>query len=426
MKRLLRTFLVAFFILGLAACGSSGSSDSTDSPSLTTIDSLPKATGAMSSSSDSSYRILRDFLIRPAYAAAATGMNLNDTTSDSFSSSSSLAGCNSFNMVKEAINSAAQADQILCYVDQISEQFSDQGIDVYDGEWHVFDMDITGQEGSPDRIKMQVVKNAAGSITSFEMFMCADASGTSIQNEYTKQTISGTSLEMVAKGTHTNADGSGSGSHYVVVDGVLDSSGRYSSKTITTQYTGTYNESPNWSEATVIQTPGRFTLTAYQSGQWSQGEQSGSYSDQTAARGEILDANTSFSSTGYDIRLLAVGDGASKFINSGSSDQWGSYRYPESGSAVEAWLGDDDATLDPATDSDFYSEADALTLPEVEGVFSISFTEGTEDWDCVTLPDGVTAEDLGTIDGAAMDAACTKYGLNHNWIDCYTQIQPSE
>jgi len=116
-----------------------------------------------------------------------------------------------------------------------SSDASGQAINVYDGEWHIFNLNITNDQGAPDKVKMKIVKNSAGSITSFTMFMCKQ-NGTMTQTEYTDQTIDGQSFAMHGIGHF--ADSQWQGSHQVDVTGTLNSSGVFTQKTISSRNVG--------------------------------------------------------------------------------------------------------------------------------------------------------------------------------------------
>jgi hypothetical protein len=414
----MRNALVGGLIVSLvffAACGG-GSGGGTTSPTFTNMSELPKATSPMASSASAQ-------AIKDGAKAATTGMNLQTTTEAFFNTTSSRGGCEMFNLVREGVSSAAQADMILCYVDYMNnmDSFSnlvDQSgnpIDVYDGQWHIFNLDIVGDEYAPDRVKMRIVKNAAGSITSFEMFMCANTPGGIVQNEYTRQSIDGTSFEMRAIGQQ--ADAEGSGWHSVDVTGTLNSSGAYTQKAITVRNKGSWGGAGNlsWEEGTVTQTPGNFTFSGYQAGNWQEGTANGTYGNSCYGLGEML------GDTSTELNQLAMGDGAAKYDISGTwSDPNGQGTYEEVG--TDAWLGDDASPVVPPSDSGFYNAANAGDLPTIQTQeITIGFGTG-ESWDC-TDDVGVGIVDLPQAQQSAMNAACSEYVFDYGWINCYYIIE---
>ncbi|PIR16407.1 MAG: hypothetical protein COV46_08505 [Deltaproteobacteria bacterium CG11_big_fil_rev_8_21_14_0_20_49_13] len=338
-----------------------------------------------------------------------------------------MAACETFNVVKDSIVSAAQADQILCYVKSMNDSFvglrdaNGDDIDLYDGQPHIFNMSFAADEGEysegPSKIKMQIAKDSAGNIVSFKMFMCSNDTGTNVQNEYTDQTINGSAFSMAAIGNFVSAQWSGS--HQVVVTGTLDANGAFTEKTISMKNTGgaTGDDSnTNWQEATLVQTPSAFTISGYQKGTYSNEGNIGSYEQKAYGEGEML------GDTSAVITNLAMGDGA---VNVDLQYTWsnplGSGTYDPS-AEVFAWLGDTLAAVNPTSDSSFYAAAAAGTIPTAASSVSISFT-AAQTWDC--SDDEAVAVDLPEISGSEMDAACSQYGsMSRGWIDCYSTIQP--
>lgn len=362
--------------------------------------------------------------------AATTGFNLTTKTEADFGTNASMAGCEMFNVSKDSIQSAAQADMILCYVKYIASQQGVFGanVDIYDGNWHVFDMNLGGGggEGTPKKIKMRIQKTG-DSITGFAMHMCKDnGNGGVAQNEYVNQEITGSTFHMTAKGNY--ADNAWSGSHYVYVDGSLNSSGAYTRKAITVKNKGTGSgqemgqnfTSSNWSEGLFTQVPGQFSYKGYQRGSFTMGQNSNEYSRRAYGAGEMLgDTNTA-------ITNLAIGDGAvhavmtNEFSWNGFTDSFTN----ANDQPFYAWSGDDMSVVSPATSSSFYTIVETEELPQLTNSANdvvIAF-EGSEDWDCAD-----TAE--GTIEGiteAAMGDACSEYASVNGggrWIDCYRKIQ---
>jgi len=432
--------MVGILIAGLAllaACGSSSStSDDGTAPTISTIDALPNATGPMAVTATAS-------VSRDLSKDAETGLNLTTTTASDFSTASSMGSCSMFNNVKDGIISAAQGDQILCYVKHMQTSFAEvtdadgDPIDVYDGEWHIFNMniidcstdaecvDISGEGstcntdgkcelagevvgGSPSRVKMQIVKNAAGSITSFEMFMC-DAN--LVQNEYTKQTINDGALVMRAIGHFTS--GTASGSHSVDVEGTLNSDSNYMDKIITLKNYGSFGGegNTNWQEGTLTQGPGTFVFSGYNSGAYSYDGGTGTHADIVYGSGEMLGDSSA------DISAMAMGDGAVKYSSSGTSGD---------GSGVDAWLGDGAVPVIPATDSSYYNTAnDGVLVTAKTEIISFTFA-AAELWGCDDDV-GVGIDDMPSSSQADMDAACSQFGgFSRDWINCQSIIEQEQ
>jgi hypothetical protein len=339
-----------------------------------------------------------------------------------------MGACEMFNLVKEGVSSAAQADMIMCYVKMMNEGYAFENVvdedgnlatpDIYDGEWHIFNLNIendVGEDGgAPDRVKMKIVKDDVGSITEFVMFMCAEVEGELVQNEYTRQVIDGASLTMRAVGNHQ--DQYWTGSHAVSVSGTLDADGAFLEKVVTIDNSG-YSDIDGSSEHGVFtQIPGSFTFVGYRQGTWNEPENGeGTHQDSIYGVGEML------GDTSESIASLAMGDGAVSYDSMGTyvplEGEAGNY----ANSGIEAWLGDTTEPLIPAEDSEFYESAAAGELPEVADV-TIAFA-ADETWDC---NDDVGVGILTFVDAVsqqAMNEACSDLVFDHQWINCWELIE---
>jgi len=329
MKSLVK-MLLSLVVVGLIT--SCGGSATTSSFGVTSLDELPMATGPMAEPATGNIS---------ADVAAAEGLNFLTASADDFDHTDSQAMCETFNVARDAIVSAAQADTILCYVQNMSSLISDitdndgHPIDVYDGEWHIFNLNITGAgDGSPDKVKMQIIREGEN-ITSFKMFMCVRDGEGLIQNEYTEQLLDGDGLSMTAKGRYRDE---WAGTHEVNVTGEFDDDGAYTQKTIETKNSGSEignEENTNWQEVTFTQTPGEFTVSGYQRGNHTDQGGSGTYQQAAYGVGQMLgDASPV-------IANLAMGNGA---VNVDSAYTWDNDEHGQGGedfpSEVFAWLGD--------------------------------------------------------------------------------------
>lgn len=418
MKKFFIIFL-SVFVIALVGCGGGGGGATPSAPTISDISQLPKATGPMASLSMSISKNL-------SFKAATTGLNLWTTTSSSFNSDSSRGACEMFNVVKGGIGSSMQADMIMCFVAYMSEQEAFQNltdgdgnaVDIYDGQYHVFNLNVTSGENIPNRIKMINRKNSDGSIDLFEMFMCGGDEGSREQNEYVKKEISGSDVTMRSLGQYSDSEGSGW--HSVAVVGTLDSSGAFTSKTVVERNKGEWGGSGNlgWQESTLSQFPGTFSFSGYRYGSWTDGLATGVYSDALYGYGEMLkDSST-------DLSLLAMGDGAAQYYSEGTWDDgggnsgtWG----PELG--TEAWNGDTTKPVNPE-DSEYYDEANNGTVPTPEtSEISFSFAE-SESWDC-TDDVGSGIVDLPEMTDTEIMAACADYVPDHDWVNCWQAIPDS-
>lgn len=399
---------VAIVSLVAAGCGSSGTSTSSDTPTISDVSQLPKATSPMASATAN---LAKSAGTTFKANAATTGISVRGGDEDDFDYASSVGSCNTFNVVKQGISAASQADMILCYISQMNSNFAGMTdsdgnvINIYDGEYHIFNLNMVGDAGAPNRIKMKIVKTGS-SITDFKMWMCKLSGSTLYQNEYTDQAISGSTVNMTALGLFS--EGENEGRHYVGVSGTLNASRVYTTKTITTKnYGGSVGSDPSqWSEAILTQTPSLFNFSGYNKGS----HQGGTHEDTAIGLGQMI------GDTG-GLATLAMGDGAVKYAQSGTSSEG---TFTQNG--VNAWNGDTTAP-EAAADNDYYTTAYASTYstPAVQtSAPTITFSTA-QTWDCT---DDVSAGiyTLPASNAATIATACAEYTFGHDYINCYTDI----
>lgn len=400
MKNAVKITVLTVALAMVAACG--GSSSSSGTPSFTSVSSLPKATSPMETT---------------AATSISKQMNLFTTGVDhvvpTFTSANSRGACETYNQVKQGVTSAGQADMIMCYVQYMDtnnkfniDPATGEAIDIYDGEYHIFNLDITGaDDGAPEKVKMKITKNAAGSIDYFEMFMCNLTGSTLAQTVYTKQVIDGPTMTMRAIGY--NSDTNWTGWHSVDVTGTLNTSGQYTAKTIVVKNVGgnTDDTNRNWQDGTLIQQPGSFNFSGYQNGNWAQGDNTGSYQNAAYSVGQMLN------DTSASPKDLAVGIGAVQFS---SANTMGGETYTDTG--TDAWDIDyvqeaTNAYLDTASDG-------TLVTPQAE--FTMAFAE-IETWDC-----SGTGVDMDPVDEATVAASCADvvFAGGDTWVNCYENTNP--
>ena len=405
MKLALLASLLFLYPYLFGACGGGDSNDSagSDVPTIETLGGLPRATGPVTAPSAAASAA-------PVTKAATMGMNLRTTDAAAFSADSSMGACQSYNYVRTIVGAAAEADMVMCFVDYIDthEGFIDTGTDIYDGAWHIFKLDVTNDPGAPDKVKMRVAKNEAGSITSLEMFMCKDGT----QNGYALQMIDGAAFALQTTGSSVTAEGGGW--YRINVDGMLNPSGTFATKTIVNKASGIWGGNAQWQESTLTHTPSAFAFTGYEAGEYTGVGGTGTYQNAGYAEGELIDTNTSFTGDTYDIGQLAIGDGAVKYLLQGA--EGGTSYGPTAG--LDAWYGDTRLPVAAPTDeTPFYVAAIGGTPPDAGAAApDITFASG-ETWDC--SDDVATAAAIPTMNGAAMNTACQRYMLDHERVNCW-------
>lgn len=421
---------LSFFFLN---CGGATSSSGTDSgsvnPQLTTIDELPQATGPVDAEASSNISALSS---KATVTPSAVGMNMRDVDESFFTTESSTAACEMYNMTKNAIQNAAQGDKILCYVKQIFTAAIAAGvtdrngnpIDIYDGLPHVFALDFTGaqvgnenisasesegEHGGPDHVKFTINK-PADVIIGFEMHACN--SGT--QNEYLSQTINGDSFRMTSK--NFNSDGGNEFASDTEVTGTLNESGHFvGSKNIAMNFTGTMSdETSQFGVYNFVQGTDSATMTGYMNGTFNDAEHdvSGSFTNQLVGSMGMLDPNVDGAE--YDIGLLALADGAVHVAWSGSAGE-----QTHTDERTEGWNGDTGA-IDADIAAAYITEVENSTLP-VEDAPTIAFGDG-ETYDCGDIVDATIV--IADIDVDVTE--CSNLELSHEWINCWQIVQEGQ
>lgn len=410
----------AFFAI---SCGGSSSSDDGDAdanPAFTSLSDLPSSLTRVVSE-DTAASISRSGI--KLNRAATTGLPLGTTTSANFDADSSMAACETFNQVKSAIGQAAQGDNILCYIQAMNTAIaatgSDawDGIDIYDGSYHVFNMNSDGLgyeegQGPPDKVKMKITKDTNGYITDFEMYSCKD----DVQDMYIHQSIG--SDGTFTMDNYMNYDGGTStGSNVTHVAGTVDSSGLFvGSKTIDVEYinswTGEGDETgESESMMTFVQSEDSGTMSGFMNGTGG----TCTFVNQAYGYFQMIDANA-LDTTDYDIGLLALGDGATKYALSstceGQPETWTS-------TGIDSWDGDSKGSVE---DNDYTTAATAATAPDVEDV--VAHTFGGNTWNCTDTAEGdIVMGELFT-EGNTPEDQCEQ--LDWEWINCWEIIESGE
>ncbi|MFQ5479556.1 MAG: dockerin type I domain-containing protein, partial [Candidatus Binatia bacterium] len=383
------------------------------------IAELPRATSQVVDGNSGSALVFG--LTVPGAAVVADnsqGIPLGQVDRDTFGPDSSMAACEIANMTRIAMNAAAEADKILCYIQNAFTGVENQGVDIYDGNYHVFDLDFGSPspgdgpgpeyDGGPSSVKMKMVRTGE-TITGFEMFTCEETFDGRRQGEYINQSIDSTTFSMVAKGVRSDPNRS-SDSHQVQVQGNLNDFGQFvGTKTITLSHNSNWGVDTGYGEMVVSQSADRVDLDGYDAGSYGEGDWARSYAHRVTAAVELFDTNVVGET--YQISLLALGDGAAKVsMRDGTLYSWSDF------TEVQGWNGET-KQVDYDAAADFVSEVLDAELVEVADSVAIQFEEG-QGWDCVD-----TAEAVVTIDQLALDMACAHLDLGYDWINCFELIQ---
>lgn len=421
MKR--NSFFILSTALFLTACGddsssTSSSSSTTSSAVATDISSLPTASGEVSSTSSLTAAVTAGYAAQAAaeiFPLSSTGIVLKNTTTSNFSSGKSTGMCEVANSVKSVLGEATNPDQILCYVGAMKDSgIISSGID--DGNWHYIKLSNLsgGGTNTTPYIKMKIQKSGQV-ITSFTMYSCFNGtSAAPSQSEYIQQSF-GSSASIVSKYTGSESGDSYGGS--VSASGTLNSSGQWSSKTLTAlsyyaNSTSSYNTT-----ATINQFADYLTISSSQKGTFASGSNTSTFSNIYYGAVQLINDSS--------MATLALGDGSVKYSINASGSGGTSWSHSASGS--ESWNGDTQTALGDATTGDYYSTVNSATLPSAPSSVQVISFSGDEVWDC-SLPAGSTWSDAdfnagGSSLSTAMTACENKIGLGRGWIDCSATYQ---
>jgi hypothetical protein len=191
----------------------------------------------------------------------------------------------------------------------------------------------------------------------------------------------------------------------MTVTGTLNSDGDFTSKTISSSYSGDYGTGTYYGSKTVEQGFDSATISQADAGTWTWSDgvssEQGTYANQVYAVAELLNTDS--------IATIAIGDGAATGLASGTC--CGSQNYSETYS--QGWNGD--TTAEDAT-SDFLGDLEDAVLPDFPTQPTITFSDDAA-YDC-----SGDAIEL-TVDVAAVMTACEDLELGWEWVNCYDIVQ---
>lgn len=373
-------FFVTMFVV--SGCGSSATTatttTTTGSSSISTIDELPNTTDPVVSSATSSLS-----LVEPR-AVVAFG---EDTTLSDFSGGSgSYGACEMVNRMRGAIGQAAQGAMIMCFM----QQLLDGNEDVYDGEYHAFDLSFSdgdSDEGAPDHVKVKVVRDSDDTITAFELFACTEG----VQTTYFSGSVDGADITVINKGSSDTEEGSVE--YAATVTGEVNASGLFvGEKVIDLAYINDFTSgNGNFCDTTTTATDDEIQFSGYCT---NTGDNTGSEA--------IFALATLEDSDSANIETWGIGAGAAK-INSDNNTE---------GEDVEqGWdaNGMIDASSTFLSDSTFTSG----TIPVSSNTAPDVSYGSQETYDC-----GDTAEATISNTIETLSTACEDYMLTQDHIEC--------
>ena len=359
---------------GAAPTGSGGTPVAVEIPALGEVSGLPFTTGVVVTGSSA--------LSAPIKSMG--GMNKTiGTTGNPFEIGDSYVACETTNQWRHLLDASTQSDQGLCILQDNTTTASNAGVDLYDGNYHIFSTLVaSGDSLVAIKFKTRITVNSSDIINGYEMFVCSDG----VQSSYISYTISNTDITAITKnldGTELNA---------MTLTGVLDSSDptQYTTKTVAFEYVVDYaNPDIDGGGGTMTQAPSTVLMNSFD---YRSGDGPRIYSS--------VDL-TNPSGTPFDPREYELGSGAGTAIT------------PEF-TVTECW---DGTSLMPVTCLDSNSNYVAIQgkTPVAITYPSISQFSGSNAWDCsgtseFTVPDPLTT--------GGSESCLARFTINGDHIDC--------
>ncbi len=385
---------------------------------LTTIDELPRATSPVVSGDTGAA-----FVLGAEFADnSGLGIVLGEMDNSTFNENSSMAACQIASMARTTLEAAAEADKVLCYIQNAFADLELEGIDIYDGDYHTFRLNFIEMLpindeyfNAPAVVRMRLERQG-DSIRELELFTCNYAAHGLRQNEYIRQTIDGGDFAMVAKGVVEDEWSNGRFAHQITVDAQLNAVGQIvGTKTIAISHGSEWQDGgSNYGQTTVSQSAvvgsavDALALDGYDGGSSSDGISTWAYSNRVTAIAELFDLNQP--GTEYDIGRLALGDGAAKLNMANRSD----YNWSEN-TEVQGWNGTT-TELDYEISREFVDVVIDADLVEVSGVPEIAFAPDE------TYPCDIRPEAILDVNMVGLADACSHLDVTHEWFDCSTAL----
>tara|TARA_B110001454_G_scaffold124375_1_gene116070 strand:+ start:47195 stop:48433 length:1239 start_codon:yes stop_codon:yes gene_type:complete len=410
MKKFKLNILVCISIgllMGLSACDKKSTKDETVAATTNEFSSLAEVTGPVTgvSSSGLSAKLTSNIGI----LAATTGVSLSSP--GTFSSGTSLQLCENANYTKEILREAASPDKILCYMSKMKANgVIPSTLNLSDGNSKYIKLvNLPGGGGggnSNPLVKFQIVKSG-NAIASFKMWSCFSGTASAPeQSEYISELFNELTATVTSKykGSESGATfGSSMTASGTFVDGA------WSSKNISGYRYFSHSGNSNVMTINMNQYADRIDMSIAMKGRYS----SSTYTNKFYSVMQILN--------GASLSTLALGDGSSKYSMSYDSDSNGSAEFSEA--STKSWSGDSKMNLSTASSGDYYTAANAGTVPaDPNSAQTVSFSTD-EAWDC-TLPSGESWTEADFNVGGSgitegMQACESKYlGSGGGWINC--------
>lgn len=401
-KKSLASVLVISMALGLGACTKKSETAVASGSSTNDFANLPEVTGPVTSASSGALGL-------NSALAATTGVPLATVATSTFSSGMSVPMCENVNNVKEILREAASPDKILCYMGKMkSADVIPSTLNVADGLPHYIKLVNLPNEGGGDRnstpqIKFQIVKSN-GTISSFKMWSCFSGTSTvPVQSEYIEQSFTGETATVSSK--YLGSESGATFGSSMTATGTF-TAGAWSSKNISGYKYYSQSGSSFVNTLNLNQYSNRIDMSIAMKGVYG----GNTFENRFFTIAQIINA-TSLATT-------AIGDGSSKY----SMSYTPSVGSPFTQSGTVSWNGDTKMNLGTASSGDYYTAANAGTVPDAPNTAATVTFTGDQAWDC-TAPAGEAFVEAnftlgGTTIQQGMQACDAKYISNNQWVNC--------
>jgi len=381
-------FFAVVAIIGTLAISNCSSSSSSTAATATTLSALPTASGPVTSSSIHKLDLQTD---------ATTGIRLTALAGLTWNTTHSGPMCQVSSSVVRLLSEASQPDKILCYVGAMEANGAFTAS--YDGTDKYYTLTVSGRPESAMKIKFNITKTA-GAITDFKMWMCQDGSRRAYaQSEYVSTSLSAGTATVTSVGVHTG--NFGTGSQRTVATGGFNSSGNWTSKTIT--HTGAFSGGSGGSafshsqSMSLTQGTDSFTLSGYHNGYYG-----GTSNTQTGRFYSVIQA-------------LGLSNLSTASIGSGTAKYAFSFPGGGGGTDTKSWHGDTRLPEASGTAS-YFTTVDSQTLPTAASITAPTFA-GAEIWDCSSgsaTSEAISMANPSAALQSAITACDTKFGFSSN------------
>jgi len=396
-----------------------GNSSSGGGAGITSLASMPKASGPVTTASSlvEAPKRLTDSLApwkslemqlaeRAGILVKDWGKQTTPPAYDNWVTGKSAPMCEAGQQIADLFRGATNPDKILCYVGAMdaANLFTNNN---YDGNWKYYEVAMPpAMGGGALKVKFKI-EMSGGAISNFTMFTCSPEGSGSANDEFISSVLSGTSATLTTVRSYNG--GSFSSKDKLVVTGTFDSTGKWLSKqvdsknyyTMTGGYTGA-------NVNTMIQYSDKVTLE----GGFKSVSTGNTFDTQHYVEMGLSGADK------YSTLALGAGSGKMNFQNTWLDSNNETQTYTQD-AQVRSWTDSGDKT----TSSSYLSAVQAKTVSnssiDPTAVSGQTNFVGDQQWDC-QAPSGFTPVVFGLAAQAGIEACDETFagGSGYSWVPC--------